>query len=645
MKVASYIQIVACTTLLLGLIVFSMFWQMYQQTERVAKQHFQAQISLNNFSHFVVLSKSWLTTQDLFFSGHQSYLANGINNQSEQLIHSVESLLITNKKNTLATELAPLKREIIESNKIIIALTKLNEPNQKIWLNNINLSDELTSKIIIRIDKIQDYYKQRELKLSKQSQHINKLFKQRAIIIGLGYLFTIFIIAIWMSKSLVKPIESLTKVATREVKTFNAGDFRLLYGPAEIIRLGEAIYQLTEQITLEKKIAQRERLNTLNASNRLSLIMNTVPIAIVLTDDNGIIRDLNPETELLFCTNKVNIRGSRLSKFMPSMATLENGFDRQYVKKQQEETLLSSHLHQRYVEFTGKSLSIDEQRFFLVCISDINDKKQSQEALNLLNNQLIHSEKMASIGELSAGIAHEINNPIGFVNSNIGTLEKYFGSIKRYTEAVKAGEQGSLLNEIYINEDINYVLSDIPDLIVASKEGIDRVINIIKDLGVYSHNESSHKTSINIDELIEKSLTLVANELKHKAVIKQELASNVDLLAHPQKLLQVFINLFVNASHAIEKEGEICVLSQVVENSVIIKVKDNGCGIAKENQSKLFDPFFTTKPVGSGTGLGLHIVHNIVAEHNGKVTIKSEPGKGTTVTIELPIEADTNLSH
>jgi len=637
MKVASYIQIIACTTLLLGLIVFSMFWNMYQQTENVAKQRFQAQISLNNFSHFVVLSKSWLTTQDLFFSGHQSYLANGINNQSEQLIRSVETLLTTNIKNTLASELTSLKQEIIESNKIIITLTKLNEPNKSLWLHNINLSDDLTSKIIIRIDKIQAHYKQKERELSKLSLHINKLFKQRTIILGLGYLFTIFTIAIWMSKSLVKPIESLTKVATSKAKAFNAGDFRLTYGPTEIICLGDAIYQLTEQINLEKKIAQRERLNTLNASNRLSLIMNTVPIAIVLADDKGIVRDLNPETERLFNTNRVKIKGSKLSKFIPSVATLENEFDRQYVTKQQEETLLSFYLKERYVEFTGKSLSIDDQDFFLVCISDINDKKQSQKAVTSLNNQLIHSEKMASIGQLSAGIAHEINNPIGFVNSNIGSLKNYFDSIKKYIEVVKSGEQSVLQGDIYKNEDIAYVINDIPNLIDSSKEGINRVINIIKDLGVYSHNESSLKTLVNIDKLIEKSLTLVANELKYKAVIKKNLDSNIDLLAHPQKLLQVFINLFVNASHAIDKEGEIDIASSMVENAIIVKIKDNGCGISEEHQTKLFDPFFTTKPVGSGTGLGLHIVHNIVTEHSGKIKINSKLGEGTTVTIELPI--------
>jgi len=443
-----------------------------------------------------------------------------------------------------------------------------------------------------------------------------------------------------MSKSLVKPIERLTEVATSKVKSFNAGDFRLLYGPTEIIRLGEAIYQLTEQINLEKQIAQRERLNTLNASNRLSLIMNTVPIAIILTDDEGIIRDLNPETERLFNTNRASIRGSKLSKFIPSMATLENEFDRQYITQQQEETLLSYALKERYVEFTGKSLSIDEENSFLVCISDINDKKQSYKALVSLNNQLVHSEKMASIGQLSAGIAHEINNPIGYVNSNIGTLEKYFDSIKKYIDIAKIDKQNLLLNDIYENGDIAYVLSDIPSLIDSSKEGIDRVINIIKDLGVYTHNESSHKTLVNIDELIEKSLTLVANELKYKAVINKDLDSNVAFLAHPQKLLQIFINLFVNASHAIDKDGEICISSKVVENTIIIKIKDNGCGIDDEHQSKLFDPFFTTKPVGSGTGLGLHIVHNIVTDHNGKVTIESKLARGTTVTLEFPIEVN-----
>jgi len=638
MKIASYIQIIACTILLLGLIVFSMFWHMYQQTESVAKDHFKAQISSNNFFHFVVLSKSWLTTQDLFFSGHQSYLASGINDQSEQLLYSVETLITAVRISSLTRELTQLKEEIIESNKIIIELSGLSEPNKELWLNNINLSDDLTSKMVIRIDKIQTIYKQIEAKLNKQSLNINKLFKQRAIIIGLGYLFTIFVIAIWMSRSLVKPIERLTKVATIKAKTFNARDFRLPYGPTEIIWLGESIYQFTEQINLEKQIAQRERLNTLNASNRLSLIMNTVPIAILLTDEDGIIRELNPETELLFNTQEKKIRGSSLFKFIPAMATLDNKYDLQFVTKQHQETLLSFHLNERYVEVTGKSLTIDEEPFFLICISDIDDKKKNQKALTVLNDQLIHAEKMASIGLLSAGIAHEINNPIGFINSNIDMLDKNLVSIRKYIDAAKENKQSIFLDDIYKNEDLEYILNDIPDLISSSKEGIGRVINIIKDLGVYSHIANTDKVLVNIDELIEKSLTLVTNELKYKATLTKSLNSRVKILAHPQELLQVFINLFVNASHAIEKEGKIDITSNVVENITIIKIKDNGCGIAEEHLSKLFDPFFTTKPVGTGTGLGLHIVHNIVIEHNGKVKIKSKLGKGTTITIELPVE-------
>lgn len=637
MRIANYIKIIAITILLLGFIVFGLFWSMYQNSETVNREYRQAKISNNNYLHFVVLVQGWLTTQDLFFSGHQSYLANGIGEQSIQLNKSIVQLIADNSEPLINRDLNSLQKQILETTDIVLKLSKLSEPNKDLWLSNIEKSDRITTAMVITMKRIQFGYRQNELRLREKLEHTRQLFKVRTIILGLCYLAVIFVIGVWLVRSLVQPVQYLITVASNKSKPSTPDQFVLSNGPLEIVRLSKAIYQFMEQIYFEKQIAQRERLNTLNTSNRLSLIMNTVPLAIVLVDERGVIRDLNPETELLFSCKNNLIRGQKVFHFIPSMATVDGDFDEVFALKHHEQTLLSTELNSSYIEFTGKSLIIDEQNFYLLCISDIDQKKKNEKALLSLNKQLIHSEKMASIGQLAAGIAHEINNPIGFVNSNVSTLEEYLDNIKRYIDAAKNNKETPVLDEIYERENISYIFEDIPDLMTASKDGIDRVKNIVAGLGGYSHNESSEKTLSNIDDLIDQSLTLVRNELKNKADVKKQLDCKIEVLVYPQKLLQVFVNMLVNASHAMEEYGKIEISTYKDKEFIVIKIKDNGTGIADEYKSKLFEPFFTTKPVGSGTGLGLHIVHNIICEHNGNIRVESKLGVGTMFTIELPI--------
>ena len=637
MRIANYIKIIAITVFLLGFIVFILFWSMYQNSETVNREYRQAQISNNNFLHFHVLVQGWFTTQDLFFSGHQSYLANGISEQSIQLNKSIVQLIADNSERSINRDLTSLQKQILETTDIVLKLSKLSEPNKDLWLNNIEKSDRITTNMVITMKRIKFGYRDNELRLREKLERTRQLVKVRTIILGVCYLSVIFVIGVWLVRSLVQPVQYLIAVASNKSKPSTPEQFVLSNGPSEIVLLSKAIHQFMEQIYFEKQIAQRERLNTLNTSNRLSLIMNTVPLAIVLVDESGVIRDLNPETELLFSCKHDLIRGQKVFHFVPSMATVDGDFDEVYALKYHEQTLLSTKLNASYIEFTGKSLSIDEQNFYLLCISDIDQKKKNEKALLNLNKQLIHSEKMASIGQLAAGIAHEINNPIGFVNSNVATLEEYLGNIERYIDVAKNNQETPVLKETYERENISYIFDDIPDLMSASKDGIDRIKNVVAGLGGYSHCESSEKTLSNIDDLIEQSLTLVRNELKNKADVKKQLDCKIELLVYPQKLLQVFVNLLVNASHAIGEEGKIEISTYNDKEFIIIKIKDNGTGVADEYKSKLFEPFFTTKPVGSGTGLGLHIVHNIIGEHNGNIRVESKVGVGTMFTIELPI--------
>jgi signal transduction histidine kinase len=436
----------------------------------------------------------------------------------------------------------------------------------------------------------------------------------------------------------VRPIEEITASAMQSGNTRQTVDFTQEKAPSEVIALSNAIDKFTRRITIEKQKAQQEQVKALNMHEKVNTMMETIPCALLLLDNNGLIKECNPETSLLFSTDKVDIINQNIAIFLPAMGTLDGKFDQEMALKNTEESLLAPGFDNPYIEFSGREIHLKGQQNFLMTITDINERKHSQKALSALNEQLINAEKLASIGQLSAGIAHEINNPIGFVRSNIDVLNDYMKSMTAYIEVIDKDQQSEQARELYQQEDLAFIITDIDQLIAATLKGADRVSKIIKDLGNYAHPDNAIPEPICIDNLIEQSLNLVANELQFKVEFIQSLQAKVNIIGFRQQLLQVFINLLVNASHAIEGQGKITINSRVENNEVNICFKDNGVGITEKNLKKIFDPFFTTKPLGKGTGLGLHRVRTIIEEHQGRIDVNSSIGKGSTFSIFLPID-------
>ena len=306
-----------------------------------------------------------------------------------------------------------------------------------------------------------------------------------------------------------------------------------------------------------------------------------------------------------------------------------------------QESLLAPNFKQPHIEFSGRKLTIDGDTYYLLTISDINERKHSQKALSALNQQLINAEKLASIGQLSAGIAHEINNPVGFIQSNLSVLKDYITPLLGYIKLTDKTTQSEKAKSLYAEEDLDYIIEDIEPLITSSLDGTARISEIVKDLGIYTHADGKKPEPICIDTLIEQSLTLVANELKYKVDIVKSLHANQQVMGFPQKLLQVFINMLVNASHAIENTGQISITSNMNNDEITIEFEDNGSGISQSHLKTIFDPFFTTKPVGKGTGLGLHIVRSIIDEHDGHIEVSSRLGKGSKFSIHLPVHQES----
>ena len=268
-------------------------------------------------------------------------------------------------------------------------------------------------------------------------------------------------------------------------------------------------------------------------------------------------------------------------------------------------------------------------------------------------SQLLQSEKMASVGQLAAGVAHEINNPIGYVHSNLVSLSRYLDNIfsvlstyERLEHALPAeAPERVALQTLKDNVELDFLRKDLIDLMDESVEGVTRVEKIVKDLKDFSHVDEAEWQLSDVHDAIDSTLNVVWHELKYKGELVKDYGELPRIQCLPFQLKQVFMNLLVNAAHAIEQRGTITISTRRDGEHVVVCVSDTGKGIDPRHLNRIFEPFFTTKPVGVGTGLGLSVSYSIVQKHNGRIEVESELGQGTTFRITLPIVPDDSVKR
>ncbi len=246
---------------------------------------------------------------------------------------------------------------------------------------------------------------------------------------------------------------------------------------------------------------------------------------------------------------------------------------------------------------------------------------------------MVQNAKMASLGQLVAGVAHELNNPIGFIYSNMDYLEKQSQDLINIIES----SQSKDIIEWKKENDWDYIQQDMLKAIRACKDGAARTSTIVKDLQSFSRLDKGQKDEVYVEDLIENTIKLLRNNIGDKIKVKLVLARKTKVLCNPNQINQVLVNLIMNAVQAIKDSGEICVSTSLAGKFYLIHVKDDGVGISEDIQSRIFEPFYTTKSVGLGTGLGLSITYNIVKEHGGSIELKSNIGQGTEFTVKLPV--------
>lgn len=289
--------------------------------------------------------------------------------------------------------------------------------------------------------------------------------------------------------------------------------------------------------------------------------------------------------------------------------------------------------------------AIKQKLTSLKLASRYQELKKTHLQLNETQKQLVHSEKMASLGELAAGVAHEINNPVGYVLSNYETLNEYLQVMTKLLEInsdMLADDAESApwlapIKALWQDEDIDFIKEDVQELVAASKSGLKRVQEIVSGLKEFSHTNSTEAQPTSLVDCLEDALQLVSNELKYGHKVEKHFCSSRQICGRSGALQQVFVNMLVNAKQAMPDGGTISIELKEDNDFQVLSISDSGVGIKQADIAKLFTPFYTTKPVGVGTGLGLSISYGILQDHDATITVESEVGKGTTFVMRFPV--------
>jgi two-component system NtrC family sensor kinase len=264
---------------------------------------------------------------------------------------------------------------------------------------------------------------------------------------------------------------------------------------------------------------------------------------------------------------------------------------------------------------------------------------------------MLQQEKMAAIGQLAAGVAHEINNPLAFVLANLGAMKDYAGELARFHRTLTASLQDlspgssakdalAAITELQEGAEIDFILEDIQETAAESLDGGNRIKGIVENLKSFARLDEAEYKLADLNQGLEATLDIVWNKVKYKAKVIKSYGDLPQTMCNPGQLNQVFMNLLVNAAQAIEGQGEIEIATHGEGDTIVIAIADTGCGIPAEDRDRIFEPFFTTKEVGKGTGLGLSIAYDIVARHDGEIVVESRPGQGSRFTIRLPLRRE-----
>jgi signal transduction histidine kinase len=348
--------------------------------------------------------------------------------------------------------------------------------------------------------------------------------------------------------------------------------------------------------------------------------------ALVVIDAAGLVTYVNQAAELLFGRAHHEMEGRPFGFPMKAggMSELE---------------IAQPDADPRAAEMRVAPINWEGQAAWLASIRDVTDRKRAEE----LQRRLHHADRLASIGQLASGVAHEINNPAGFILGNLEVLDEHLLMVERAGARIAHAAQARDLPAISrLRSDLDTVMREMHGMLADSMAGVERIARIVKTLSSFARSDHGEIEPVDVNEVVETACKITYNEIRHRAVLDKDLAPLPQIVADPGKLVQVFTNLLINAAQAIApgaaERNRVRVVSRVCDDHITVRIEDTGCGIPAENLERIFEPFFTTKVRGLGTGLGLPLSSDIVRKHGGQMHVSSTVNLGTVFEIMLPLE-------
>ncbi|MEQ8471699.1 MAG: ATP-binding protein [Marinoscillum sp.] len=437
----------------------------------------------------------------------------------------------------------------------------------------------------------------------------------------------------------------------------------------QVIGLTSSIFDVTERIIAEQELeSYKDQLEDLVKDRTRQLERQTLFFQEIIDSLPNLIFVRDKKSRYVLVNKAMADSFGQKTGEVVGKTVLETHYDKKEALRFEEEDLEvirhddvieqeSFHKHKdgtgRWLFLSKRRMKVFDEDFVLGVHFDINNLKETelklleanQELKNTLNRlksaqmRLIESEKMASLGQLTAGLAHEINNPINYVAGNVRPIRRDIRELKDYLDSLRSfvNSIDGPKSDLPKDSSFEMLFEELESLLDGVDEGTTRVKNLMSDLNAFSLPETSKKQLCNINESINTTVNLIKHHLKDRISLTLKLSELPDIICNPSQLSQVFLNMLNNAIQAIEETGKITVSTKLTKKNIVIKIKDTGSGISKANMSKIFNPFFTTKDVGEGTGLGLAISYRIIEEHKGSIEVESEEGVGTEFKIVLPV--------